>query len=450
MRYPRSVQLGMGGGARQSAPMPKDEPPTFPRRAPDRRKPGRKVTSHPRRPQGPQTRPAPGRRGPSAPQTPPPSDGFPDITDDIRRFARGMIRGYMSNLYGGVFQSAYETLQVFRTSDMILENGWTKGSVCRLDFNGYAKGSTYCGGQTANRTGPTVEIGTVGLNSTRYTQKAFLLNAFPTAPTNKDAYSFTLSIQKPNFDRSKAPYTAAQAEALFGARVPQTRHLQAAQPSWEIGVFPGLIPILAPGLTPRAWPLNRPRIEGVFTGRQVGPAPAPKPATANPLKPGTTTVLQPGVKPVTRPNTAGLPRPPGKRTKEVKARMTPAMAAIWHGIGTLTEVGDFATVLYENLPKRRLVEFYRKNGRQPNPAEKLGWVFMHLNEINLGGAFHDYIANEIEDRLYALGGKKMGEANRLNNRPIGYEAGGSLTGGGEYIPTQTTLRPDWWPSVLPW
>lgn len=441
MRYPRSVQLRLVGGTARSVPMPKDEPTTFPRKEPARRKPGRKVPTHPRRPQGPGSRPAP-----SAPGSPPPKN---PLNAKMQRLFRGMLRGYTGALYGGVFQGAYDTLQVFRTKDMILENGWVKSQFCRLDFNGYAVGPPYCGAQQADKASLHM-TGSVNRNTTTYRTKAFQFNAYPNNPVNKDAYSFELALTLANPAPNVYPYTLTEVVRKFGPFVPKLVAFNAEKPSYETSVYPGLIPILGPAPMPAPWPLNVPRVRNEFTGNVVGPKPAPKPATANPLKPGTTTVLQPGVKPVTKPNFNHLPRPPGKRTKETKVRMGAAMTAVWHGIGTLTEIGDLATVLYENLPKRKLVELYRKLGRQPKPHEKLGWVYMHLNQLDIGGAMHDYIANEIEDRLYALGGKQMGKANRKFNRPIGFEAGGSLTGGGEYIATQTTLKPSWWPSVLPW
>lgn len=444
MKYPRSVQIRLVGGTARSVPMPKDEPTTFPRREPARRKPGRKVPVHPRRPRVPGP-----TRAPGSPGSPPPPRN--PLADKAKKMAKGMIRLGVGQLYGGIFQSAWETLQVFNKPAQdpgVL--GWERSEFqCRMDYNGFAKGPSYCGGQTADGSNPPVTAN-VGLRSTTYTMKAFVLGAFPTA-INKDAFSFELKQRFTNPSNSQAPYSNTYVYNTYGKPLlPSKRIAPAVREDYFAGIFPALIPILGPGVMPIAWPLNVPRPETPFGWHQVGPKPAPKPQTVNPVKPGTTTVLVPGTKPVTRPNSSALPRPPGKHTKETKVRMGAAMTAVWHGIGTLTEVGDFATVLYENLPKKLKVGFYEKHGRQPKPHEKLLWSYFNLNQLDIGGALHDYIANEIEDRLYALGGKQMGKANRKWNRPIGFEAGGTLTGGGEYIPTTSTLKPDWWPSILPW
>lgn len=150
-------------------------------------------------------------------------------------------------------------------------------------------------------------------------------------------------------------------------------------------------------------------------------------------------------------------RPPPKGTKEMKVRMHPMLGFLWNNISPVTEAIDFIEVMYECLPKNLKRQEYwkrgpqwnkdrfkggeatfnaaanrfdrvKRGGRQPNPLEKMELIYQHINKIDAGCVVTNYIKEQLEDMLYALGGKETAKASRKDNRPIGYTAGGGLGG----------------------
>lgn len=130
-------------------------------------------------------------------------------------------------------------------------------------------------------------------------------------------------------------------------------------------------------------------------------------------------------------NTPVKPAPP--RTKERKTRAPQWVGFLWNAIGGVTEGVDFVEVLYECLPWKLKVSEYQKRGRQPNPAEMAGIIYQNANSLDVGCAITGYIENQLEDMLYAAGSDQIAQANRDWDRPIGFEAGGALTGGGPFV-----------------
>lgn len=151
-------------------------------------------------------------------------------------------------------------------------------------------------------------------------------------------------------------------------------------------------------------------------------------------------------------------RRPPRGTKETKVRANRILGFLWNSISPVTEAIDFINVLYECLDFKIKVEEYRKRGRnyawakerwrgremvwdgekyvypkyegrQPNPYEKLQIIYENINDLDVGCALGNYLSEQLEDMLYALGSDKVKEVNQLRDRPIGYEAGGGLTGG---------------------
>lgn len=196
----------------------------------------------------------------------------------------------------------------------------------------------------------------------------------------------------------------------------------------------------------------------------INPAPQPLPVPVelpvllphirwNPVTPNGRTVIQPTNQSSTQvfPRAQHRAKPARKYTKETKAKVSPLIGFLWSAVGELGEVFDFVGVLYEALPKRQKVDLYNKLGRQPNPAEQAAYLYQNINDIDVAKAINGLIKQNLSDRLYALGGDKMAAANRKDLRPIGYEAGGGLTGGGVRPDLATGGRPpDWWPDFLPW
>lgn len=241
---------------------------------------------------------------------------------------------------------------------------------------------------------------------------------------------------------------------------------------------PGLIPIHptpTPGYSPK--PIARPfEMPEPWSPQapDVGPVPGGNPWTNPGTQPGTNPGEQPGSNPnpggspapggnvITQPVPEGLPeafpefsfkpvphvgratfngrlpqirnsnfhRPqrPKKRNKETKARMHPILGFLWSTFSPITETVDLIDVLYECQPKATKRREYERRGRQPNPFERAQIIYRDINTLDVGCAVSGYIENQIEDMMYSIGGKQLADANRKLNRPIGFEAGGGLSG----------------------
>lgn len=138
------------------------------------------------------------------------------------------------------------------------------------------------------------------------------------------------------------------------------------------------------------------------------------------------------------------------RTKEVKARAGRVLGFIWGSFGHITETVDVIDVAYEALPKNLKRQLYSERGRQPNPQERLELLYRHIGQFDVERFVTGYIKMQIEDAAYALGGRELAEQSRIFNRPVGYQAGGSLTGGGPSLDGAYVRPPQWWPEWLPW
>lgn len=256
-----------------------------------------------------------------------------------------------------------------------------------------------------------------------------------------------------------------------------------AQPSplqWIANAFPYLAPVASPGTFPIAPPIGVPwvrpnpwSVEAPSVGPKPGEFPAatpagfpglqplPIPPELPGLSPGSETVFPPVVQPIgeivltpghaprINPRSNPRARTPPRGTKERKVKMGRVMSFMWNAVGTITEHIDTIDLLYEALPITLKIKTYHKLGRQPNPKERAEIVYANLQDMDVEMFIISFVKNDLEDRLYALGGSQVGQAARDRNRPIGFEAGGSLTGGGEYVPTEGG-PPEWWPQWLPW
>lgn len=198
----------------------------------------------------------------------------------------------------------------------------------------------------------------------------------------------------------------------------------------------------APWEYPESYPGPQPQ-PGTWPSPQPNPAPGPIPVPDDLPEAFPEVQFQPvpsaGSQAVTgsavrrEPPGRDLPTNAGNRTKETKAKASRTFGFLWNAIGGVTEGIDFVEVLYECLPRADKISNYQSRGRQPNPGEKAEIIYQLINKLDVGCALTGYVENQLEDMLYALGGKQLGQAARDRNRPIGYEAGGSLTGGGPFV-----------------
>lgn len=244
---------------------------------------------------------------------------------------------------------------------------------------------------------------------------------------------------------------------------------------WQYGYVPLASPILPqPPMVPEAPPVKNPVKRPMPLTPEmpdVGPHPTPKPNPVPewpviPVPPelpgvspgvgfvpglvvGNVTHLSPNHLPRVNFRTNPRVRRAKRGEKETKARMGRVLGFLWSATGQMTEYLDTIDVLYEALPKQLKRNEYASRGRQPNPAERAKILYDNINQLDVEKAITSYIKEQIEDMMYAAGSDKIAQANRDNFRPIGYEAGGSLTGGGEYVGMPDTA-PEWWPETLPW
>lgn len=494
MKYPLSVTTGGGGRAARSA-LPREQPRPLPRHSPTpkRRVPGRKAP----RPM-PRRAPSPGWRPASVPKAPlrvPPSLPINALAPAARAIFFTALR---LSPYGLAFALGFGVALwlLNRKPDEVSPPGGTITVPTGWQHYSYGRnvpvGAYYSTGWHMNNSSP----GNAGSLPTPYrnegqgqyrqpgnlTVGANWLSLVIWETYENPVGGWTAQFRE-GFTAIKRPQLATDPKPQFippgQVIAPGAEFVQVVSPSawqaplpWAFGAVPWLTPILpGPELTPQAPPVYRPPPRpnwGTPEAPSVGPAPVKQPGVGTPTVPvppeipaavpevlwqsvpyvGTTTVTRTGVRHNPRSN-QGRVRRTRSRTKERKARMGRALAFLWNATGTVTEYIDTVDILYEALPRQLKVQQYQMRGRQPNPAERAMLVYQHMNELNVEKAIISYIKNDLEDRLYALGGKQVGEAARNANRPIGYEAGGSLTGGGEYVPTEGG-PPEWWPKWLPW
>lgn len=164
---------------------------------------------------------------------------------------------------------------------------------------------------------------------------------------------------------------------------------------------------------------------------EVGPRPQPRPdpwpsrdaAQEGSFRPGAVEI-SPHAPP--RPVSPLGPRPPGPRTKERKAGLPPWAAAVWHGLGPITETVDIIDAVYEALDKQTKRDAYKRLGRQPTPQERLEIIYRNIHKLNMGDVVKNIVENQAEDFVFGKFGKALGQASANSGRPIGYGAGPAL------------------------
>lgn len=237
----------------------------------------------------------------------------------------------------------------------------------------------------------------------------------------------------PMFQPGQAPLTRP-----FPRPKPWSPEFPAVGPSTSPNPVGEPYPGTSPGAEPGAWPNpgGQPA-PGGNPSPGVDPVPEilpelvpeiswkPAPLTYGQTWPtaGTNTLPRPN----TRPHRARRPR---RGTKETKAKAGPIFSFLWRSVSPITESIDLLNVLYECLPWKMKIAQYKSRGRQPNPAEKAFIIYQNINDVDLSCALVGYTNNFIEDFMYSIGSGWAKDANRKDMRPIGYEAGGGISGGG--------------------
>lgn len=484
--YPNSVNRRAAGTARPSgrpsSPVPRRAPAPYPRRPPGRPKP-----QAPRRPATPNWRPVPKIQPPRVVPPRPIVPRIPAVSPGVILAAARFIP------YVGAFALGFAVAYWFFSRPMrtvtdpmgeLEPHGWEEWG-WGVDA-GYSLPWTFQGVQKNLNIRPPVS--NTQPKPVRVDANGRLTWPSPIIPPGIDHISYwsiwhgggvarygyhLRSLKRPVGNTDAPPEWLPQGTQIAGP-------LQAIQPAptplpWVFGYVPELMPILpGPNYIPEAPPIGRPVPRPVpetpqmpDVGPRPAPAPAPAPAPGSVPRPPELPELIPELvfPPVAPPYGRAILSPRGmvrqqpraqhkyarapKGTKEMKARVGRVVGFIWGALGQVTEYIDTVDVIYEALPKRFKREKYKELGRQPTPFEKAILIYENFDDLDIEKAVNGYIKQQISDALYALGSDRIAEANRQNNRPIGYEAGGSLTGGGERVDLPNTA-PDWWPDFLPW
>lgn len=486
--YPNSINQVAGGEARLSAlpkPVPRPAPRPLPPARP-RRPPGPPKRPTPRRPPGPGVYPgkppAPNPRpGPALPKQPydPGHVGkpgrLPEVTPGVkvppRKWGQNLKRIAGRFWWIGAGMAANEWLSqpapgMFPVVPPPTE-GWSKTTSCLSDRDGsgYGTSSIYCGPQDT----PTSGVGVVreveeNLGwGRRYTATYETWIPHPTDPgkiyfMSQWRYRAVWQNSGGGFWQNGKAYPPnwwpSMPKGKLGI-VPSGAPTHPAEiPNWNPinpgpGGWPLSPPITVPIQRPHPWspesPDVGPRPDGspnvnpepvVEPGPRPEPEPLPDPfpeVTVNPDA-NPTHLPQVSFKPrgraetSTRPRSEKVRRPP-RGTKERKVRANRLFSFLWNSISPITEGIDFINVMYECLPWKLKVRMYQERGRQPNPAEKVQIIYSNINDLDVGCALTNFIKEQIEDMIWSIGSQQIKKANQKDNRPIGYEAGGGISGG---------------------
>lgn len=130
-------------------------------------------------------------------------------------------------------------------------------------------------------------------------------------------------------------------------------------------------------------------------------------------------------------STTSPPNPtrPGERVKERKVRIPRSAAGvILHSLINLATEGlDLVNELHKALPPSRR---FRRNQdgswRRATQWERMQDLYQHYDEIDIGQAIANVVANEVEDRAYARIGQAAQQSLRKNpfyHRPVGWQSG---------------------------
>lgn len=512
MQYPNSIISRAGGAARPSpvpaAPVPRPKPsPAAPRR-----KPGRPAPQRPRRPPTAPQRPAPAPQRPGPVRPNPTKPGrFPDRTPGLPYRNPPKVPPIFKPLpWLGVGVGLFYTLTkpagpwdvgdtvgpwiLYKRCDppaadstpfMVSHRMYGQTAGMTIIENCYNNQAGFWDGVSVNPGPPWAEASPGDTSRTRnrvVLQFVGSLSHFARAHSvytwyrrHTNAAGGIAGIDGPPYFNGPNALTPQPGPYKTPPSAVPAPLPDAAPGPWWAPFFP---PWFAPGQVPHnpaappvQWPAQRPEPWSP-EAPDVGPRPEPNPQPA----PQPDKVPVPEIVPEVFPEviwvpapyvpqvsisprgTKAQPRPQEKRvrrpprgTKERKVRFTPLMSFLWNSFNPITEGIDMINFMYECLPWKLKVEQYKKRGRQPNPGEKVGLIYQNINSLDVGCAVNSYIKEQLEDMLYALGSSAAGNAAKKDDRPIGYEAGGSLTGGGEYVDTGSLgAPPPGWPEFLPW
>jgi hypothetical protein len=209
---------------------------------------------------------------------------------------------------------------------------------------------------------------------------------------------------------------------------------------------PPEIPFTYPSIDPMVLPINKP----VF---DPGPLPFKDLPYRhpNPFR-SPTEQTQRGPRPRTRPSDPRIPavqvdsdgtvtrlppadhvfKPPGKKSKERKIRISTGGTLLRRAFDGITELRDAVDAFWWALPSSdrtkvkqvpKSKRYYGVKYQTPTLQQKMADLYKHWNDVDMNKAVDNLVQNEIGDRAAAKVGKASGQAAAATGRPVGYQLG---------------------------
>ncbi len=115
--------------------------------------------------------------------------------------------------------------------------------------------------------------------------------------------------------------------------------------------------------------------------------------------------------------------PPGKNTKERKAKLLAGSVGIKRGLNIITESVDVLEAIFWALPANRRWGAY-------TPQEKLKRIYLYYDEIDMSDAILNLLYNEVQDRIVGGLSSKVTKSSKwyydATGNPIGFQTGPAI------------------------
>lgn len=125
-------------------------------------------------------------------------------------------------------------------------------------------------------------------------------------------------------------------------------------------------------------------------------------------------VPRPRPRPGAQANAPQAPRdqPPGRGTKERKARTTGYIDAIRNGVGSIGEVVDVIDAIYAALPGKIRHADWRANGFKPvTTADKFQSIYRNIQQLNVPRAFINVLKSHYQDEIQGRVSRRLQKGN---------------------------------------
>jgi len=158
----------------------------------------------------------------------------------------------------------------------------------------------------------------------------------------------------------------------------------------------------------------------------VGPLPeAPPPLVERDRNPKTLPFPRPPLPPDNRGKDLeeGKPKPPGRKTKEKKTKLSRRWRLIVMSLNFFTEVTDTIDAIYYALPKDLRKKLFRENGGFLNFAQKGEAVYRNWSKLDPVKAIENIVTQQIGDFIAGSVGRLSQKQRRELFEKYGFETG---------------------------